>query len=432
MARARHAERHCLVTMVFCLSLVALLPRGTRAQTDSETHIRIDSLLARPEVEAVLGSLSDDFLEHFILLVPELPEEDRGILAVTAEKAFATDELRASVARDLATDSSGVDVDLILEMYRSGPLAELREATRDYAPSISFAEFSGDIGSLDPQRLQLMVALVEARRSSDLALTIDEALRHVAHRLLATLGGSAGGFVPLTDEQLETAYRNRTIRLAVESMYRMEPASDDLVAAAVQAHQTDEASRFSRRYIEAMVAAIGEAGDDLIARLETDRPTAEAEPPEALDPTASPPCRVQVCGFLVIWNGPEPMGNSLAYGAPGDLEEFTFQYLVGGGYRLSRGPMDEGLTIQLRARSQAARCEVVVGTNPRSCLAVGSVRIDLIGSYPGFDGREPFTVRNRCRATDVLTARGISSLVAARIHYELTTYPGDERREPRC
>ena len=93
--------------------------------------------------------------------------------------------------------------------------------------------------------------------------------------------------------------------------------------------------------------------------------------------------------------------------------------------------MSDGFTIHLRARSQPARCEVVVGLNPRSCLAVGRVEVDFAGTYPGFEG-EPFTVRNRCRATAVLAARGIASLVAARIHHELTTYPGDERKEPRC
>lgn len=432
MVHPWRAARHCLVLISSGVSLLALLPAAMSAQSDSELHTGIDSLLGRTEVEAVVTSVGDDFLGQFILLVPELPEEDRSTLAQTVEKAFAPETLKASVVRELATESSGADVELLLELYHDGPLAELQEVARAYTPPSSFEEFSGDVGSLDAERLQLMVALVEARRSSDLALTVDEALRLVAHRLLTALGGSGGGFVPITGEQLETAYRNRTIRLAVESMYRMEPASDDLVAAAVQAHQTEEALRFSARSIEALVAAIGGAGEDLIARLETDRAAPEADASEALDPAASPPCRVQACGFVVVWDGPEPMGNSLAYGAPGDLEEFTYEYLLGAGYRLLRGPMDDGFTIQLRARSQRARCEVVVGTNPRSCLAVGNVRVDLIGSYPGFDGGEPFTVRNRCRATDVLTARGISSLVAARIHYELTTYPGDERREPRC
>ena len=431
MVHWRRRRRFPLLLLMFGAPALAG-PPGASAQSDPELQTRIDSILGGAESDAVFSSMGEEFLAHFILLVPELPEEDRGILADVVDEVFAPEALRAEVARTLAGEVSGADVDPLAASYRSGPLGELRDAARDHSAEGSFEEFSSDPTALDRERLQLMLELVEARRSSDLSLTVEATLRQLAHRLVTALGGAPGEFVPMTDEEFAVAYRNRTIRLAVESMYRMEPASDDLVAAAVQDYRTEESRRFTDAYVEAVVAAIGTAGQELASRLQTGSPAPQADIGEPLDPSSVPPCRLTACGFLVEWRGQEPTGDSQAYGRPGDLEDYTYEYLVRGGYHLVRGRVEDGLTIHLIAQSQPAYCEMVVGLNPRGCLAVGQVRVDFVGSTPGFDGRNAVTIRNRCRANAVLAAQGISSLVAARIHYELTTYPGDERREPRC
>lgn len=97
--------------------------------------------------------MGDDFLAHFILLVPQLPEEDRGILAEVLDEVFAPEALTREVARTLASEIGSADVAPIMHAYRAGALAELREVARGHSPDGSFEEFSSDLASLDRSRL---------------------------------------------------------------------------------------------------------------------------------------------------------------------------------------------------------------------------------------------------------------------------------------
>lgn len=416
------------------LVLGTLFTTNAAAQSRDSHAAQIDMLLSIEDVESTLASLANDFMAHFVLLAPGLPAEDQEILRRATQSAFETDALREHIAGTLSVTTSEADTGPLSASYESGPFAELRALRLGHEPEMSLQEFSSDPATLDAERLRLMVGLVEAKRSSDLALTVDEALRLRAYQLFIDLGGDPGAFPEMSDEQFQTAYRNRTVGLGVEAMYLLEAAPSPLVTAAIEAHSSEGARSFSEQYIMAMLEAIEQAGDDLVSLLvPAEEPAADPlADVEAADPADAPPCIILVCGFLVDWNGPEPIGGTLVYRAPGDFEDHAFRVLVGAGYRLVRGVHDAGLTIQLRPSPQTVRCEVVSGTNPRTCQGVGNVRVELIGSYPGFDGLKSFTVRNRCRANQVMAAEGIASLVASRIHYELTTFEGDERREPRC
>lgn len=431
MLESGRAPRFIVVILVGCL---VTLPEPGASQSP-EDRADLDVLLQTHEVDETLTALSDAFLTHFLMLAPNLPAEDQEILRGAVRTAFAPDSLRKSLAATLAETTTDEDTGLLVESYRAGALAELRDVASAHEPTGSLQEFGRDLATLDSDRLGLMVGLVEAMRASDLALSVDEALRQVAYDVFADLGGSAGDVPGMTDEQYAAAYRNRTISLGVESMYRLEPAPSELVRAAMADHGDDGARRYSEQYVEAMLGAIDAAGADLGSLITGEEPEPASDPRadvDTIDPAEAPPCRVLTCGFLVDWSGPEPIGGSLAYRAPGDFERFAFETLVGAGYRLVRELHGSGLTIQLRPSPQNVQCEVVSGTNPRICRGVGDVRIELIGEYPGFDGDTSFIVRNRCRANQVMSADGIARLVAARIDYELTTFDGDERREPRC
>lgn len=415
-------------------SVIPLLaaPLSVLGQSVESERPDIGALLSTAEASASIDGLRTGFLTHFLILVPDLLPEDRELLFGAVEEAFAPDSIRAATARALASTTSTDDTAELIESYDSGALAELRDIEDGYAPETSLQEFGSNIGALDPTRLQFMVSLVEARRAGELAISIDQALQQLAHQLVVALGGDPGPHPQMTDEQFETSYRNQTVRLGVEAMHRLQPASSDLVQAAVDVHGGDGARHVSERYIEAMVLAIGHAGRSLGERIAAPAPASAPDDALPENPEDAPPCFVLPCGFTVEWRGAEPSGGTMAYRAPGDFEDYTYQALVSAGYRLVRGPDEGGFTIRLRPSAQRIRCEVMSGTDNRTCQAVGEVRIELLGSYPGYDGVTSFLVRNRCRANDVMAAQGIASLVAARLHHELTTFEGDERRTPSC
>lgn len=420
------------------LALLATSPVTSAAQSDPSERPDILTLLSMENVESTVTSLGDDFLAHFLMLVPDLPAEDQAVLRGAVQQAFAPDTVRADLARSLASSTSADDTEPLLTSYASGALGELREVVTGFQPEQSVQEFGADMAALDPDRLRLMVSLVEARRTSELALSVDEALQRLAYQMVSALGGDPGPFTPLTDEQLQASYRNQTVRLGIESMHRLQPAETDLVQAAVDIHTGAEAQAFSEQYIEAVVGAIGQAGQDLSTLIAAGAPDEEAVDPLAgvttVNPADAPPCFVLPCGFRVEWRGAEPTGGTQGYGSPGDFEDYTYAALVRAGYRLLKGSNGEGdgLTIRLSPSARTINCEIVVGTSSIRCLAVGEVRVQLLGTYPGFDGTRSFVVQNRCRSNQVMGAEGIANLVAARVHYALTTFEGDERQRPGC
>lgn len=421
-----------LAAVVGGLAAWLITPAPASGQSAGTERPDIEALLSTPESSATIEELRNGFLTHFLILVPDLLPEDRDLLFAAVEEAFAPDSIRAATARALASTTSTDDTAGLIESYDSGALAELRDIEDGYAPETSLQEFGSNIGALDPTRLQLMVSVVEARRAGELAISIDQALQQLAHQLVVALGGDPGPSPQLTDEQFETSYRNQTVRLGVEAMHRLHPASADIVKAAVDIYAEEGARKFSERYIEAMLVAVGRAGQSLGELIAADVPATEPDDAPSENPEDAPPCFVLPCGFTVEWRGSEPSGGTILYRAPGELEDNIYRVLVGAGYRLVRGPDEEGFTIRLRPSAQRARCEVMSGTDNRTCQAVGEVRIELLGTYPGYDGVTSFLVRNRCLANEIMAARDFASLVAARLHYELTTFEGDERRTPGC
>ncbi len=427
-----------LLRAAVAIGLLGLAPSMVAAQSDPSERADLLTLLSMEDVESTVTSLGDDFLMQFLMLVPDLPAADQGVLRDAVRQAFEPDTIRGTLARELASATSTDDTEPLLEAYASGPIGELRRIEQEFEPETPLQEFGADIEALDPDRLQLMVGLVEARRESDLALSVDEALQLVAHRMVAALGGDPGTFAPLSEEQFQASYRNQTVRLGIESMHRLQPAGTALVEAAVEAYAEPGSRTFSQQYIDAMISAIDHAGQNLGTLIAAGAPDEEPVDPFAAlpstNPADSPPCFVLPCGFRVVWRGVEPSGGTQAYGSPGDFEDYAYAALVGAGYRLIKDSNadGEGLTIRLTPSARAIYCEAVVGTDPRTCRAVGEVRVELVGSYPGFGGNTSFVVQNRCRANQVMGAEGIAQLVAARIHHALTTFEGDERQRPGC
>ena len=413
------------ISVIFVLSMIPALVTGQSA--DPAIREGIDALLDDPEVNALLASLDERYVEHFLMLVPDLAPENRDALDAAVASAFQPSSLRDILASALATEASAEWVARLVEMRRTGSQAELRRVARDGGPGPSFDAASPSEG--DRGRLQLMVALTEARRLTDLDLILDEEMRRLAHELVASLGGALGDFEPMPDEQFDAAYRDRTIRLAIESFSTLRSASDELVQAAVDEHLGEPAQWFADAYTASVVAAVQSAARGVAAVTVPDAP---AEPETTGDAASGLPCHAHACGFVVEWEGPEPSGTTAAYGAPGDLERLVLGQLVGAGYQLVRGPLDGGMTVRLRARSSRVYCEAMSGTDNRVCLAVGRVRVEFTGVHPGVETPGSFIVQNRCRANAVMHVQGIAGLVAARIHHQLTTSPGDERPVPRC
>jgi hypothetical protein len=122
----------------------------------------------------------------------------------------------------------------------------------------------------------------------------------------------------------------------------------------------------------------------------------------------------------------------MTYGAAAAIEARVLENLVRGGYRLARQQNNSGLTITLRPRLGSALCDVISGTDNRVCEAITEVRVEFLGKYRDRPKPDDFTIRNRCGSDGVLDVDSLSALVAARVHYALTTFPGDARQVPRC
>jgi len=410
------------------LSLL-ILPSLVAGQDDrGDLRSSVERLLDVPDVESLLESMDDRFVQHFLMLVPDLPSEDREVLSAAVEEAFRPSALRASIASAMAEDASADVVEQVVKMRRSGAQAELRNLMEAYEPEQPVEEFLAGMGDADRERLQLMASLTEARGQSDLALMLDDVMGRMAHELVNALGGAFGDFEPIADDAYDAAYRDHTLRLALESLHRLQPASDELIRAVLEEHRSQPAQWFADAYTTGLLVAVQAAGQRVATLTMVDAP-ADAE---TGNPDSGMPCRAQPCGFLVEWEGREPSGMSQVYGVPGDLERLVHATLAGAGYALVLGQVDEGLNIQLRPRAERVYCEVVTGTDNRTCLAVGQVRVALRGSHRGIETPASLIVRNRCGANSVMAVQGIAALVAARIHHELTTYPGDERRVPSC
>lgn len=408
--------------------LLLMLPGVVVAQDLPDPRVgALGPLLEIPEVDSLLVSLPRAFLQHFGLLVPDLGAEDLAFLTEAAHAAFEPAAVREEIAEGMASNLGDDAIAFAADAAAVGPIGELRRAASAHQPQQSFAEFGRDLAGLDRERLQLMVALAEASRSSELALLLEESTRQLAHSLVGALGGEAPPFQPMSDESFDATYRDRTLTDALRLMYRLESVPSGAVEAALAVYRSEPHEQYTDAYVLGVLSAVASAGQRV-----ADLTVVAEEEPVGTDPAASPLCMVEVCGFQVEWEGSEPSEYSPAYEASGDLQRYVLQDLVSIGYLVTLGPVDDGLTIHLRPRAMRALCEVMSGTDNRSCMAVGQVRVEFRGVYPGHETPGGFMLRNRCGADSYLGGRGISSLLAARIHYSLTTHPGDERRVPDC
>lgn len=404
-----------------------LIPALVAAQEPDGARSQVDSLLAVPSVASVIDDLDARFIGHFLMLVPDLSTEDQEVLADAVGSAFGASAVRDDVANAMADRASAELLSTLLEMRRTGAQAEMMRIAEEYEPTRSLSDFVAGVGAPERGRLQLMATLAQAQGASDFELILDEAVRRVAHRLVNSFGGGLGPFEPMSDDVFDAAYRERTLSVALESLYRLETVSDDLVQSVIDEYQSEAARWYVDAYASAILAAVQAAGRRAVELTVV----AEEEPsPDVAESRV--PCSTQTCGFIVEWAGGEPAGNNYRFGAARDLEALVMQGLIGTGYLLTRGRRDQGFTIRLRPTTQAARCEVVSGTDNRRCTAIDRVRVEFLGEYPGLETPNAFSVRNLCGADEVMAIERIAALVARRLHYGLTTYEGDDRRVPRC
>jgi len=236
-------------------------------------------------------------------------------------------------------------------------------------------------------------------------------------------------FEPITDDAFDVAYRQNTVALAVESLYHLEPVSDDLVEAVISEFSGEAGQWYVDAYSSAMLKAVQDAGQRVASMTVVAEEEADVE---VSAEEAGLPCRAQPCGFVVDWAGTEPSASNRRFGTARDLEYRVSERLVSEGYQLTSGIISDGLTLRLRGRTKRARCDFISGTDTGTCIAIDQVRVDFLGTHPGFDTSDAFIVRNRCGADGVMDVNGVASLVALRLHYALTTYPGDDRRPPNC
>ena len=111
-----------------------------------------------------------------------------------------------------------------------------------------------------------------------------------------------------------------------------------------------------------------------------------------------------------------------------DLDTRVFERLAGAGYQLTRGTQTDGISIRLRPRIIMGLCAAMSGTDNRGCPAIDQVIVEFIGSSPGVETPVGFTLRNRCGGEGLLDVNGLGYLLAARLDYALSTFPGDRGR----
>ena len=191
-----------------CVS-VLLLPPHVEAQSEPATlRQNLDSLWGTSEVEATTNGLAEQFVSHFLLLVPDLPMADQVLLADAAVTAFDPDGVRRYLTAKVASEASPEVVVQLLEMRRSGAQAEMRQIAAGHTPTQPLEDFVAGLDDEGRARVQLMARLAEAQGRADFALLVDEGLRRSAHEFFISLGG-ATAFEPLSDAGFDASYRDR-------------------------------------------------------------------------------------------------------------------------------------------------------------------------------------------------------------------------------
>ncbi len=419
------------------LPLLAL-PSALAAQDDpAAVRARLDSLLATPAVDTVLEGLGARFMDEIRFLVPDLSTDNAQVLGDAVADAFDPPALRADLAAAMARDASADTLEALLAARHTGAAAALDDLAARYEPPGTLAAFVAGLGPGDRERAQLMADLAQARGAGDFELLLEEALRRAATVLVAQLGMGAAPFEPMPDDQFQAAYKRRIVDGALELLWRLQPAPDSLVRRAVEEGASGAERWYVDAYALAMQGAVASAGER-VAALTTTEPDevrdAEEHPPAPPPPPPEPglPCRDQACGLVVDWQGRVPTETNRRFGAAGDLEARVFGFLSRGGYTLTRGRRDGGLTLQLRPRLILAACDALPGTDTRGCPAIDAVQVDFLGAYPGRPTPDGFTVRNRCGSDGVMAVDGIAALVSLWIDYALTGGKEAGRPEPRC
>lgn len=409
-----------------CVS-VLLLPPHVEAQSEPATlRQNLDSLWGTSEVEATTNGLAEQFVSHFLLLVPDLPMADQVLLADAAVTAFDPDGVRRYLTAKVASEASPEVVVQLLEMRRSGAQAEMRQIAAGHTPTQPLEDFVAGLDDEGRARVQLMARLAEAQGRADFALLVDEGLRRSAHEFFISLGG-ATAFEPLSDAGFDASYRDRILSQALEFLHTLEPVPDQLIEATIDEYSSAAEQWYSDAYLGAILEAVSAAGKRVVSL--TQAAEEQAEPDEPDPALAGMPCRAEACGFVVDWQGRQPTDFNRRFGASGDLEIRVLERLVGAGYVLERGIYEEGLTMRLRARTMIGLCEAMSGTDNTGCTAIDQVRVEFLGSIPDYETPGGFIIRNRCGADSAMDVNGFSTQVALRLHYELT---GDERDVPNC
>lgn len=398
---------------------------GQAPPGDLETAV--DSLVSTSEVDGLLNGLAGDFVARFLRFAPDLPEADRAALYEVAREAFDPLRIRAALVTSLAESADPGHVSQLLESRQSGALAEWAMAA---GPAPAPDELNAYLSSLTGEnlgQLQALASLVELQGTARLGLEIEEALGRAAAGVIAGLGGSVSS-ERMDADAYDAAYRQAVLRIASEQSFVYRDAPDTLVAAVAATYRSEAGLWLVESYEKAVLDALEGGAMRLLGLTSA---TSVDETPEAVA-SAGLPCRVHVCGYVFDWQGRVPTDYNQRFGRAGDLDALVLDRLVRAGYQLRQGIAEGGLTLRLTARTTYGLCQAVSGTGNTRCTAIDGVLVDFLGAHPGYETPTRVNVRNRCGADGLLSASGFSALVAARLHYELTRLPGDDREVPRC
>ena len=406
-----------------------LLPPSLVAQSELTTLRRnVDSLWVTPDVQATTGGLAEQFVRHFLVLVPDLPMAEQMLLADAAVTAFGGTGIRRYLTAKVASEATPEVVVQLLEMRSIGAQAEVSRLAAEHTPSQSLDDFVAGLDAAARVRLQVMARLAEARGGADFDVLLDEGVRRSAHQFFVTLGGQTA-FEPLSDEGFDANYRQKIVSEALELLHALEPVPDELIESLIDEYSSEPAQWYADIYLQAMLQAVAAAGQR-VASLTQVEEESEPGPEVELDPAlAGLPCRAEVCGFVVDWGGRAPTGFNRRFGAAGDLEVRVLERLVATGYQLERGVRGDALTLRLRARTMTGLCEVVSGTDNTRCTAIDEVRVQFMRSDDDIEAPSDFTVRNRCGADSAMDVNNFAAVVALRLHYGLS---GEDGQVPNC
>jgi hypothetical protein len=424
------------MTRLLLAIATATLPGLVSAQSvPLAPRAEIDALLATSNLDSVAAGLGEAFAAHVFDLVPELTVEQREAIEEAVAEGFDRTTVREDIAAALAADAPAHLVATMVQAHRTGAIAELARLAAAYTPPQSIAEFTAALRTapLPRERLQLMVALAEARGDGDFGLNVDEGVRKVAHELVVVLGGTTEPFAPLPDADFEALYQSRTRVQTVVLLHRYATASDDLIRRATAEHDSEAGRWYVESYMAAITGAAAAAGSRVAALTVADpepAPQPEAAPTvAAVDPRV--PCRAVACNLYVEWSGRPPVFNQ-TFGNAEDLESRVFERLLSAGYQIARRMQGEGITIRVRPRIVTGLCGFMSGTDNRGCPAIDQVTVEFTGAIPGVQNPTNFTLQNRCGSDGLLDVNGFGLMVAARLDYALTTFTGDTRQLPRC